>query len=236
MEVGVCIGNLRKNRDIYFRGPSGSRCISSLEGSSTKLLKVDHDKTLPVGGSATVYPGKTSIPAGSLYSLRIWVRANGVEHRVFAEDELWVGKDLDFYSISQAAIMILRSVDNRSQVYHGYVGRALVTFTCSSVPITSVPAGSSHRIRIWTKSLVNAPATEPTTLPFQDSYIFQRVYKNDMLKIGAHLDFENMSTKATMGFAAGPVQTIVTTIPAPISPTSTSRSMYPDEKAQKGYS
>ncbi|KAG6868127.1 hypothetical protein C0993_007331 [Termitomyces sp. T159_Od127] len=109
-------------------------------------------------------------------------------------------------------------------------------FRGPSVPINSVPAGSSHRIRIWTKSLVNTPTTEPSTLPFQDAYIFQRIYKNDMLKIGAHLDFENMSTKATMGFAAGPVQTIITTTPAPISPTSTSRSIFPDEKAQKGYS
>ncbi|KAG6902467.1 hypothetical protein C0995_016329 [Termitomyces sp. Mi166 len=221
-----------------------------------------------------VYPGKSSIPAGSLYSLRVWVRANGVEHRVFMDDELWVGKDLDFYSINQASIMILRSVDNKSQLYHGWqrvnenlykysidydsngIGGNLiedlrlridgdprtVTFLIYSVPINSVPAGSSHRLRIWTKSLVNTPGptTDLPTLPFQDSYIFQRIYKNDMLKIGAHLDFENMSTKAIMGFAAGPVQTIVMSsappLPSPHSPpASSTRSTYPDEKAQKGY-
>ncbi|KAG5724742.1 hypothetical protein E4T56_gene8038 [Termitomyces sp. T112] len=228
-----------------------------------------------------VYPGKSSIPVGSLYSLRVWIRANGVEHRVFSDDELWVGKDLDFYSINGASIMILRNVDNRSQLYHGYVGRALVTFSCRwqrvnenlykysidydsngiggnliedlrlridgdprtvtfliySVPINSVPAGSSHRIRIWTKSLVNTSSTEPSTLPFQDSYIFQRIHKNDVFKIGAHLDFEKMSTKATMGFAVGSVQTVVMSSPPPPPPlsSSASRSTFSDEKTQKGY-
>ncbi|KAG5351903.1 hypothetical protein C0989_004579 [Termitomyces sp. Mn162] len=172
-----------------------------------------------------VYPGKSSIPVGSLYSLRVWIRANGVEHRVFSDDELWVGKDLDFYSINGASIMILRNVDNRSQLYHG------------SVPINSVPAGSSHRIRIWTKSLVNTSSTEPSTLPFQDSYIFQRIHKNDVFKIGAHLDFEKMSTKATMGFAVGSVQTVVMSSPPPPPPlsSSASRSTFSDEKTQKGY-
>ncbi|KAG6812097.1 hypothetical protein H0H92_004397 [Tricholoma furcatifolium] len=201
-----------------------------------------------------VYPGKSSTPAGCLWSLRIWLRVNGVDHRVFADDELWVGKDLDFLSVAHASTMMLRSVDPKSQIYYGYVGRALVTFICRwyrvnenlykytidydaggvggslvedlrlridgdprtvtfhiyAVPIDSIPAGSTHRIRIWTKSLVSMSASDPPTLhPFQDSYIYQRIYKNDMFKIGAQLDFESMSSKATMGFAVGGVQTVV---------------------------
>ncbi|KAG6866117.1 hypothetical protein C0991_008425 [Blastosporella zonata] len=228
----------------------------------------------------SVFPGKSSIPVGCLFSLRVWLRAGGVDHRVFADDELWVGKDLDFYSIAHASMMILRSVDSKSQLYHGYIGRALVTFSCRwhrvndnlykysidydangvggnliedfrlridgdprtvtfliySVPINSVPAGSSHRIRIWAKSLVSQSAAEHSTLPFQDSYIFQRIYKNDMFKLGGQLDFENMSNKATMGFVAGPVQTITTTANSPPQqPASTARNTYPDEKAHKGY-
>ncbi|KAG6832349.1 hypothetical protein H0H87_001813 [Tephrocybe sp. NHM501043] len=106
---------------------------------------------------------------------------------------------------------------------------------CERVPINSVPTGSSHRIRIWTKSLVNQSAAEHPALPFQDSYIFQRIYKNDMFKLGAQLDFENMSNKATMAFPVGAVQIITTSASSPPQPTSATRNGYPDEKAQKGY-
>lgn len=58
---------------------------------------------------------------------------NGVDHRLFADDELWVGKDLDFHSIADASFVRLKSVDSKSQVYHGFVGQALVTFTCRYV-------------------------------------------------------------------------------------------------------
>lgn len=78
----------------------------------------------------SVFPGKTSIPTGSLYSLRVWLRVNGIDHRIFQEDELWVGKDLDFNSIGDASFVRLKSVDSKAQIYHGFVGRALVTFTC----------------------------------------------------------------------------------------------------------
>jgi hypothetical protein len=75
-----------------------------------------------------VFPGKTSIPPGSLWSLRVWLRANGIDHRVFGEDDLWVGKDLDFHTISDASFARLKSVEAKAQVYHGFVGKALVTF------------------------------------------------------------------------------------------------------------
>lgn len=226
-----------------------------------------------------IFPGKSSIPVGSLWSLRVWLRVNGVDHRLFAEDELWVGKDLDFHSIADASFVRLKSVDSKSQVYHGFVGRALVTFTCRwhrvnenlykysldyeangvggnlfedlrlridgdprtvtfliyTVPIKSVPVGASHRIRVWMKSLVNLSASTPSALPFHDSYIYQRIWKSDTFKIGARLDFESMSNKATMGFAAGPPQTIVTCARRTTPPSDASLCAIPDEKAQRGY-
>ncbi|KAF5387620.1 hypothetical protein D9615_000711 [Tricholomella constricta] len=225
-----------------------------------------------------IFPGKSSIPVGSLYSLRVWLRVNGVDHRVFADDELWVGKDLDFHSIANASFVRLKSVDSKSQVYHGFVGRALVTFTCRwhrvnentykysldyeangvganlfedlrlridgdprtvtfliySVPINSVPAGSSHRIRVWLKSLVNLSANTPAALPFHDSYIYQRIWKSDTFKIGARLDFESMSNKAIMGFAAGAPQMIMTSAARTPPPTAPSGD-FPEEKTQRGY-
>ncbi|KAF8076758.1 hypothetical protein FPV67DRAFT_431212 [Lyophyllum atratum] len=223
-----------------------------------------------------IFPGK-SIPVGCLWSLRVWLRVNGIDHRLFADDELWVGKDLDFHSIADASFVRLKSVDSKSQLYHGFVGQALVTFTCRwhrvnendykysldydangvggnlfedlrlridgdprtvtfliyTVPIKSLPAGSSHRIRVWIKSLVNLSANTPSALPFHDSYIYQRIWKSDTLKIGARLDFESMSSKAIMGFAAGAVQTIVTSARPP--PPVASPPFSSGEKSQRGY-
>lgn len=73
-------------------------------------------------------PGKSSIPSGSLWSCRVWLRVNGIDHRLFGEDDLWVGKDLDFNTIGEASFARLKSVDAKAQLYHGFVGRALVTF------------------------------------------------------------------------------------------------------------
>ena len=65
---------------------------------------------------------------GSLWSLRAWLRVNAVDHRLFNEDELWIGKDLDFSSVADASFARLKNVDTRTQVYHGSVGRAVVMF------------------------------------------------------------------------------------------------------------
>lgn len=77
----------------------------------------------------SVLPGKTSIPPGSLWAVRVWLRVNGIDHRLFGEDDVWVGKDLDFNTISEASFARLKTVDAKSQLYHGFVGRALLTFT-----------------------------------------------------------------------------------------------------------
>ncbi|KAJ7681220.1 hypothetical protein B0H17DRAFT_1161173 [Mycena rosella] len=77
-----------------------------------------------------LFPGKKNVvPAGSLYSMRVWLRVNGVDHRIFGEDELWVGKDLDFETVADMATARLRSVTQDEQVYEGIVGRARVRFT-----------------------------------------------------------------------------------------------------------
>ena len=75
-----------------------------------------------------MFPGKTCIPPGSLWSFRVWLRVNGIDHRVFGEDDLWVGKDLDFHTISDASFARLKGIEAKAQVYHGFVGKALVTF------------------------------------------------------------------------------------------------------------
>lgn len=62
---------------------------------------------------------------------------NGADHRIFGDDELWVGKDLDFNSIGDASFCRIKSVDSKTQIYHGFVGRALVTFIVRYVPVFS---------------------------------------------------------------------------------------------------
>ena len=84
-----------------------------------------------------MFPGKSSlsVPANCLWSLRVWLRVNGVDHRLFGEDDLWVAKDPEFNAIEDASFARLRNLDGGEQVYHGYVGKALVTFTIRYVRV-----------------------------------------------------------------------------------------------------
>ena len=76
----------------------------------------------------SIFPGKANLPTGCLWSLRVWLRVNGIDHRLFGEDDLWVGKDPDFHSIADASFARMKSAGNGEQVYNAYVGKALVTF------------------------------------------------------------------------------------------------------------
>lgn len=78
---------------------------------------------------SSIFPPKASIPAGCLYHLRVWLRVKGIDHRLFGDDELWVGQDPDFDSLREASFARLKEVShNNTQIYQGYVGRVLVTF------------------------------------------------------------------------------------------------------------
>ncbi|KAJ3873424.1 hypothetical protein F5879DRAFT_403291 [Lentinula edodes] len=200
-----------------------------------------------------VFPGKTTIPAGCLWSYRVWLRVNFVDHRIFGDDELWVGKDPDFSSIADASFARLKTVNANSQLYDGVVGRARVQFIarwthiaeglykCTleyesagvggmlfedfrlilqgdprsvsfliyTVPMSSMPAGASHRIRVWLKTFLPFPNDQSSniSLPFNDSYVYQRIWKSDSLKIGARLDFYSLGAKMVMGYSNGPPKT-----------------------------
>jgi hypothetical protein len=68
------------------------------------------------------------VPAGSLYSMRVWLRVNGVDHRIFGQDELWMGKDLDFTAIPDISLARLREATSDGLLYNAVVGRARVQF------------------------------------------------------------------------------------------------------------
>lgn len=75
------------------------------------------------------------MPAGCLYSVRVWLRTkHGIDHRIFGEDDLWVGKDPDFHSLPDASFARIKGFTNESQTYHTVVGRAQVAFLIRSVP------------------------------------------------------------------------------------------------------
>ncbi|KIK03166.1 hypothetical protein K443DRAFT_488309 [Laccaria amethystina LaAM-08-1] len=220
---------------------------------TVRTLKVDPRQ---LDFAVFVFPGKNSIPTGCLWSLRVWLRVNGVDHRLFGDDELLVGKDPDFNSIGDASFARMKHADAKEQIYHAYVGRALVSFNIKwdrvsnnlykysleyeaqgvggvliddfrlkldsdpktvsfliySVPSNSVPTGAAHKLRVWLRSLVPLAANNPSAtynLPFNDSYIYQRVWKTDSFKIGSRLEFETLGPKMVMGFSAGGPQTIV---------------------------
>ncbi|KAF7335272.1 hypothetical protein MSAN_02337900 [Mycena sanguinolenta] len=86
-----------------------------------------------------LFPGKNNVlPVGCLYSLRVWLRVNGVDHRIFGEDELWVGADPDFGAVDNASFACLRPAsvaDSDAQVYDAIVGRARVQFVIRWHPL-----------------------------------------------------------------------------------------------------
>ncbi|KAF8645516.1 hypothetical protein AX16_007800 [Volvariella volvacea WC 439] len=199
-----------------------------------------------------VFPGNASLPANCQFSVRIWLRSNGIDHRIFGMDALWIGKDPDFNALKDASFARLKNVESNKQIYHGFVGKALVnyivrwkhlggglydysmeyegggvggvlfedmklrfegnprqvTFSIYTVPMESKPPGASHQLRVWLRSLISLSTTDPYSLPFNDSYIYQRIYKNDGFKIGGKLDFASLNTKVVMGFSTGQPQVI----------------------------
>lgn len=64
---------------------------------------------------------------------------NGIDHRIFGEDELWVGRDPNFNSIPDASFARMMSMEADRQVYNIYVGKALVTFIVKCV-LQTLPA------------------------------------------------------------------------------------------------
>ena len=82
-----------------------------------------------------------------------------------------------------------------------------------------MPAGASHKLRVWIRSLAPLTAIDPSTsyvLPFDDSYIYQQIWKCDSFRIGGRLEFESLGSKMVMGFSSGMPETIVMPNPPPL--------------------
>ena len=70
-------------------------------------------------------------------------------------------------------------------------------------------------------------------LPFNDSYIYQRIWKCDSFKVGGRLEFESLGSKMTMGFSSGMPEMIVMPNPAPLDLySSTSPSIYKERREE----
>ncbi|KAG0702423.1 hypothetical protein DFH29DRAFT_921502 [Suillus ampliporus] len=78
--------------------------------------------------SVFVFPPRTSLPADCLYNLRVWLHTAGIDHRIFSDNELWVGRDPDFRSVGDASFAVLRNATQDMLIYQGIVGRAHVSF------------------------------------------------------------------------------------------------------------
>ncbi|KXN89482.1 hypothetical protein AN958_05644 [Leucoagaricus sp. SymC.cos] len=195
-----------------------------------------------------VFPGKNAkqvLPTNSLWSLRVWLRVEGVDHQLFRVDELFVGKDLDFNAIGDASFARHAVVGSDHQIYKGYVGKEpslrlpwqrirdqlykysfeyegggvgdvlfndfrmrvdndprTVSFLIYTIPVQSMPPGATHRLRVWLRSLVPL-SSEPglsQPLPFNDSFIYQRIFKTDEFKVGGRLEFSSLGNKLVMAF------------------------------------
>ncbi|KAF7297501.1 hypothetical protein MIND_00983900 [Mycena indigotica] len=150
---------LRRERYIYsysLEAAGAPLCLSiSVESSSGKARPGDYDfrLSLQVHGverqlaelvtmrltvdprtldfAVFLFPGKRNIlPIGCLFSLRVWLRVNGIDHRIFGDDELWLGAEptIDFATIEDASFARLHTAAPECQIYDAIVGRARVQF------------------------------------------------------------------------------------------------------------
>lgn len=78
--------------------------------------------------SVFVFPPRSSLPVGCLHHLRVWLKSAGVDHRIFGDNDLWIGRDPDFRSIADASFAILRNATHDMLIYQAIVGRAHVSF------------------------------------------------------------------------------------------------------------
>ena len=82
-----------------------------------------------------------------------------------------------------------------------------------------MPTGATHKLHVWIRSIVPISSTVSSTsyvLPFNDSYVYQRIWKCDSFKIGGRLEFETLGSRMTMGFPSGMPETIVMPNPLPL--------------------
>ena len=63
------------------------------------------------------------------------------------------------------------------------------------IPSNSLLAGASHLLRVWVRSQTRHHFPIDDTL----SYIYQRIWKIDALKIGSKLSFASLGSRVTMG-------------------------------------
>ncbi|KAN0097053.1 hypothetical protein V8E55_001499 [Tylopilus felleus] len=75
-----------------------------------------------------VFPPRRCLPTGCLYYLRVWLRTGGIDHRLFADKDIWFGKDPDFRAIADASFAYLRNATQDMSIYQGMVGHAHVSF------------------------------------------------------------------------------------------------------------
>ncbi|KAI6127417.1 hypothetical protein EDD16DRAFT_1552841 [Pisolithus croceorrhizus] len=78
--------------------------------------------------SVFVFPPRSSLPVGCLHHLRVWLKSAGIDHRIFGDNDLWIGRDPDFRSIADASFAILRNATQDMLIYQAVVGRAHVSF------------------------------------------------------------------------------------------------------------
>ncbi|KAG8219003.1 hypothetical protein J3R82DRAFT_4751 [Butyriboletus roseoflavus] len=66
--------------------------------------------------------------------------------------------------------------------------------------IPSTPPGASHRLRFWLKTphFQHHPSSRSSYPAEHPSYLYQRLWKSDDFKIGAHLGFESVGDKIVL--------------------------------------
>ncbi|KAG8741296.1 hypothetical protein FRC12_015714 [Ceratobasidium sp. 428] len=91
---------------------------------------------------------RESSPLNALHKLRIWLTTPGLQVRLWAEDEFWVGAQLPFPAIPGAHLARLVHSSPLFHIYHGSAGGAALSYTVSMDPVPYAVTGDEYLISL----------------------------------------------------------------------------------------
>lgn len=91
---------------------------------------------------------RESPPLNASFKFRVWLSSPGLQVRLWAEDEFWVGAQLPFPSIPGAHLARLAHSSSLFHTYHGTVGGSALVYTVSIDQVPYAPAQDEYMISL----------------------------------------------------------------------------------------
>ncbi|KAF8607580.1 hypothetical protein BDV93DRAFT_273030 [Ceratobasidium sp. AG-I] len=91
---------------------------------------------------------RESNPLDALFKFRVWLSSPGLQVRLWAEDEFWIGAQLPFPAIPGAHLGRLIHASPMFHVYQGSAGAAVLSYTVSLDPVPYAVAQDEYSVSL----------------------------------------------------------------------------------------